>query len=99
MSSQPEIDRETYWKVQLRRTIGLLLIWFVAGFVLSIFLAEWLNGFTFLGMPFGFWMSQQGSILVFIGLVLAYALMTGRLDRRAGVEEGGGASSSSSEGS
>jgi len=91
MSSQPEIDRETYWKMQLRRTIGLLAIWFVAGVVLSIFLAEWLNGFTFLGMPAGFWMAQQGSILVFVGLVLAYAIMTGRLDRRAGVEEGGDA--------
>lgn len=97
MSSGPEIDRETYWKMQLRRTIGLLAIWFVAGFVLSIFLAEWLNGFTFLGMPFGFWMSQQGSILVFVGLVLAYAIMTGRLDRRAGVEERGDASPSSEE--
>lgn len=98
MSSQPEIDRETYWKMQFRRTIGLLAIWFVAGFVLSIFLAEWLNGFTFLGMPFGFWMAQQGSILIFVGLVLAYAVMTGQLDRRAGVEEDSGASPAAPEG-
>jgi len=87
MSSEPEIDRDTYWRIQIRRTVGLLLIWFVAGFVLSIFLAEWLNGVTFLGMPLGFWMAQQGSIVVFVGLVLAYAVMTGRLDRRAGVDE------------
>jgi putative solute:sodium symporter small subunit len=87
MSSPPEIDRETYWTIQLRRTVGLLTIWFVVGFVLSIFLAEPLNSISFLGVPFGFWMAQQGSIFVFIGLVLAYAVMTGRLDRRAGVEE------------
>lgn len=87
MSSEPEIDRETYWTIQKRR-IGILLgVWFVVGYVLSIFLAEVLNGVTFLGMPFGFWMAQQGSIFVFIGLILAYAIMTGRLDRRAGVEE------------
>jgi len=87
MSSEPDIDRDTYWRIQIRRTVGLLVLWFVAGFGLSIFFAEWLNGFTFLGMPLGFWMAQQGSIFVFVGLVLAYAVMTGRLDRRAGVDE------------
>lgn len=93
MSSEPEIDRETYWKLQMRRTALLLAVWFVVGYVLSIFLAESLNGLTILGMPFGFWMAQQGSIFVFIGLILAYAVMTGRLDRRAGVEEPGEAAS------
>lgn len=87
MPSKPEIDRETYWKIQVRRTAILLAIWFVVGFVLSIFLAEPLNTFTFFGVPFGFWMAQQGSIFVFVGLVLAYAVMTGRLDQRAGVQE------------
>ena len=96
MSSPPEIDREQYWTIQIRRTVGLLAIWFVVGFVLSIFLAEPLNDVSFLGVPFGFWMAQQGSIFVFIGLVFAYAVMTGRLDRRAGVEEEDGESSASS---
>jgi len=96
MSSPPEIDRERYWTIQIRRTVGLLAIWFVVGFVLSIFLAEPLNDVSFLGVPFGFWMAQQGSIFVFIGLVFAYAVMTGRLDRRAGVEEEDGESSASS---
>lgn len=94
MSSEPEIDRETYWKIQIRRTVLLLVVWFVVAFVCSIFLAEPLNSFTFLGMPFGFWMAQQGSIFIFIGLVLAYTLLTGRLDRRAGVEEPGESQSS-----
>jgi putative solute:sodium symporter small subunit len=96
MSSPPEIDRERYWTIQIRRTVGLLAIWFVVGFVLSIFLAEPLNDVSFLGVPFGFWMAQQGSIFVFIGLVFAYAVMTGRLDRRAGVEEEDGETSASS---
>jgi len=87
MSSPPDIDRETYWRIQVRRTVILLAVWFVVGYLLSIFLVEPLNSVTVLGMPFGFWMAQQGSIFVFIGLILAYALLTGRLDRRAGVEE------------
>ncbi|MFB6249116.1 MAG: DUF4212 domain-containing protein [Salinibacter sp.] len=96
MSSPPEIDRETYWKIQVRRTVVLLAIWFFVGFVLSIFLAEPLNNVSFLGVPFGFWMAQQGSIFVFIGLVLAYAVMTGRLDQRASVEEEDGESAEAS---
>lgn len=98
MSSEPEIDRETYWKIQVRRTVGLLVIWFIAGFLMSIFLVEWLNGITFLGMPFGFWMAQQGSIFVFVGLVIAYAVMTGRLDRRAGVASDNDSGASPQEG-
>lgn len=85
--SSPEIDRVTYWKKVRRRSLLLLGVWFLTGYVLSIFLAEPLNAFTFGGMPFGFWMAQQGSIFVFIGLILAYVLTMQRLDREAGVEE------------
>ncbi len=83
----PEIDRVTYWKKVRRRSLLLLSIWFFVGFVLSIFLAEPLNAFSLGGMPFGFWMAQQGSIFVFIGLILAYVLTMQRLDREAGVQE------------
>ena len=86
-SSSREIDRITYWRTQIRRTAILLLVWFVAAFVMSIFLAEPLNSFRFGGVPFGFWMAQQGSIFVFVSLVLIYTLMSNRLDRQAGVEE------------
>jgi putative solute:sodium symporter small subunit len=83
----PNIDRVTYWKKVRRRSLLLLSVWFVAGFVLSIFLAEPLNAFTLGGIPFGFWMAQQGSIFVFVGLILVYVLSMQRLDREAGVEE------------
>lgn len=95
--ASPTIDRGTYWKKVRRRSLLLLSVWFVAGFVLSIFLAEPLNAFTLGGIPFGFWMAQQGSIFVFIGLILAYVLTMQRLDREAGVEESDPEDSSSSE--
>jgi putative solute:sodium symporter small subunit len=57
---------------------------------MSIFLAEPLNSINFGGIPFGFWMAQQGSIFVFISLILIYAITAGQLDREAGVEEGEG---------
>jgi putative solute:sodium symporter small subunit len=87
MAAQPNIDRVTYWQTQIRRTLILLSVWFIAGYVMSIFLAEPLNNFSFGGVPFGFWMAQQGSIFVFVSLVLIYTLASNALDREAGVEE------------
>jgi len=77
----------------MRRTLILLTVWFITGFILSIFLAEPLNSINFGGIPFGFWMAQQGSIFVFVSLVLIYAIATGQLDEQAGVEEDDGATS------
>jgi putative solute:sodium symporter small subunit len=93
MASQPDIDRVTYWKTQIRRTSILLLVWFIAGYVMSIFLAEPLNAISFGGVPFGFWMAQQGSIFVFISLILIYAVTSDRLDEEAGVSEDDGSTS------
>jgi len=98
MAAQPKIDRVTYWQTQIRRTLILLSVWFIAGYVMSIFLAEPLNSFSFGGVPFGFWMAQQGSIFVFISLILIYTLTSNALDREAGVEETEDTTSAAGEG-
>ena len=93
MEERPNIDRQSYWRKQLKRIVILLAIWFVFGYVLSILLIEPLNTIRIGGsMPLGFWFAQQGSIYVFVLLILVYAVSTGRLDRRAGVQEPGEAS-------
>ena len=74
------IDRQAYWRSQIRRTIGLLIIWAVVGFGLSILGVEFLNGYTFNSMPLGFWMAQQGAIIVFVLLILSYAILTQRAE-------------------
>ena len=71
----------SYWHANLRLVAALLLIWFVVAYVGSIFLIDWLNTFPIGYLGFGFWLAQQGSIYVFIGLVLVYALWMDRLDR------------------
>ena len=76
--SMSPIDRKIYWKRQVRRTAGLLVIWAVVAFGLSILGVEALNTLTFNNMPFGFWMAQQGSIIVFVLLILTYAILTQR---------------------
>jgi putative solute:sodium symporter small subunit len=81
------MTRQTYWRRQLRRTVVLLLIWAFVGFGMSILFVEELNTVSIIGIPFGFWMAQQGSILVFIALIFAYAYLSGKADEEAGVAE------------
>ena len=83
------IDRRTYWRRQIRRTLLLLAVWAIVAFGLSIGFVEPLNRIEFGGMPLGFWMAQQGSIYVFVVLILVYAIVSGRADRAAGLEEPG----------
>ncbi len=79
-------NRKIYWRHQVRRTVVLLAIWAVVGFGMSILFVEELNRITLGEMPLGFWMAQQGSIYVFILLILAYALLSGKADRDAGLD-------------
>ena len=76
-----------YWRANLRILGVLLSIWFIAGCVLSIFFVEKLNETKLGGFPLGFWFAQQGTIYVFILVILVYAFMMERLDRKHGVKE------------
>lgn len=71
-----------YWHSNLKIMSVLLGIWALVSLVLSVLLADWLNEFRIGGFPLGFWMAQQGSIIVFVLLILAYAILLNRLDRR-----------------
>jgi len=83
-------DRSTsnaYWKANLN-IIGIsLVIWVLVSFGFGIILRPLLAGFGVGGTDLGFWFAQQGSIVVFIVLIFAYAAMMNRLDREHGVEE------------
>lgn len=78
---------KAYLKSSLNIVLSLLAVWFVAGFVCSIFLRKWLDAhFPPIGhAPFGFWMSQQGSIITFILLLIVYRSLMNRLDAKHGL--------------
>ena len=57
----------------------LLLVGLLLG--CGVLFADSLNAVRLGGFPLGFWFAQQGSILVFVVLVLIYALAMGKLDR------------------
>ena len=75
-------DSTSYWRSNLRVLAVLLAIWALAGFGLGIVFVEPLNAFRIGGFPLGFWFSQQGSIGIFVILILVYALWMDRIERR-----------------
>jgi putative solute:sodium symporter small subunit len=79
--------RQEYWKRNLRLMVTLLVVWFVVSFGFGILLVEQLNQIEIGGFPLGFWFAQQGSIYVFLLLILIYALRMDRLDVEFGVDE------------
>ena len=76
-----------YWRRNLALTAVLLFVWFVVTFVEGWYARE-LNAFTFLGFPFGFYMSAQGSLVVYVVLIWIYARYMNKLDIEYGVDEG-----------
>ena len=76
-----------YWHKNLVITGILLLAWFIVTFVEAWFARE-LNAFTFFGFPFGFYMSAQGSLAIYVVIIGIYAWYMRKLDLEYGVDEG-----------
>lgn len=73
----------------LKITLSLLAIWFVVSYGGGILFRDWLDAnFPSIGSaPFGFWIAQQGSIICFVLILIVYAVMMNRLDKKHGYSE------------
>ena len=73
-----------YWRANIRFMAVLLGLWALAGLGAGILFADALNAYRIsgTGFPLGFWFAHQGSIIVFVLLILAYCLYMNRLDKR-----------------
>ncbi len=73
-----------YWKKNVIFTLVLLAIWIAAGLGCGVLIADWLNLYKLpgTGFPLGFWFAHQGSIIVFVLVILAYCLLMNRLDTK-----------------
>jgi len=87
MASPPAFDRRAYWNRTLRRILTLVAIWLLVGPIMSIIFVEPLNQYSLGGIPFGFWMAQQGSIYVFVILIFVNAYLADRQDEEFDVHE------------
>ena len=76
-----------YWRKNLTITAILLFIWFIVTYVEAWFARD-LNQFSFLGFPLAFYMSAQGSLIVYVILIGTYAWYMNRLDKEYEVDEG-----------
>lgn len=76
---------QRYWIQTRRLTAALLLLWFLATFVLAYFARE--LRFAVFGWPFSFYMGAQGSLLIYLLIVFVYAQRQRRRDLAFGVGE------------
>ena len=88
MADLTEEQRKSYWRYNIKLTIILLLIWFVVTYLISGLWAGWLNQFSFLGFPLGYYMAAQGSLAIFVIEIAVYAYLMNKLDTEYGIVEG-----------
>jgi putative solute:sodium symporter small subunit len=85
-SMQLTEKHKEYWSRNLKITSILFVIWFVFTFVTGWFSRE-LNSITFIG-PLGFYMAAQGSLAIYVIIIVFYAKTMNKLDNEYGVQEG-----------
>ena len=76
-----------YWNRNLKVTAILLGIWFVSTFVMGYFAKE-LNTIVVGGFPLAFYMSAQGSLIIYVLIIWYDAHYMTKLDREYDVHEG-----------
>lgn len=90
-SSPPEGREErlrAYWRANTRLITVLLIIWFVAAYLHPPFARALNNIHILTGFPLGYYLSSQGSLVVFVVLIFVYALVMNLvIDKKYGFEE------------
>lgn len=81
--------RRSYWRFNVRLTVILLATWFGVAYLLAGVLAARLNAFELLGVPLGYWIAAQGSVLVFVAEAALYARLMNARDLKSGIREEG----------
>jgi putative solute:sodium symporter small subunit len=84
-----EQQKQDYWRYNIRLTTTLLAIWFVVTYLISGLFAGWLNQFTFIGFPMGYYMAAQGSLAIFVIEIAVYAYLMNKKDLEYGIVEEG----------
>ncbi|WP_028302616.1 DUF4212 domain-containing protein [Oceanospirillum beijerinckii] len=76
-----------YWRENIEPILRYLIIWFVVSYGCGILFVDELNKIHFFGFKMGFWFAQQGSIFVFLVLLVMYARNMNKLDKKYDVDE------------
>jgi putative solute:sodium symporter small subunit len=87
MADLTEKQKEDYWRFNIKLTTILLVIWFIVTYLISGLWAGWLNQYSILGFPLGYYMAAQGSLAIFVVEIAVYAYLMNRKDAEYGIRE------------
>jgi len=70
-----------YWNSNLKIVSVLLVIWFLVSFGFGILFSDLLDQIKIGGFKLGFWFAQQGSIIIFVFIIVIYCFLMNKLDK------------------
>lgn len=77
---------EQYWRETRFLMVVVLFVWFLVSYFAAI-ISNFLNQIVVFGFPLGYYMGAQGSLVVFVLLILFYANKMDKIDEKYGVKE------------
>lgn len=80
-------NSQKYWRANLGIVSLLLLFWFLSSFGAGILFSDYLDKIKIGGFNLGFWFAQQGSIIVFVFLIIIYCILMNKLDEKFNKEK------------
>ena len=87
MDAKQADRKQAYWRANNRLILSLLVVWATVSYGCGILFVEFLNRFTFFGLPFGFLIAHQGAIYVFVVIIFVYAWRMDKLDKKFHMDE------------
>ncbi|MEM1196016.1 MAG: DUF4212 domain-containing protein [Pseudomonadota bacterium] len=86
-TGETSASENAYWRENIRLLVSLMLIWFACSFGAGILFRDFLDQFSLGGYPLGFWFAQQGSIYVFIALIITYVIRMKAIERKYDLDD------------
>ncbi len=85
--AETSVTEKAYWSQNIRLLCTLMSIWFLVSFGAGILFRDFLDQFAIGGYPLGFWFAQQGSIYIFIALIVIYVRRMRTIEKRFGMDD------------
>ncbi len=73
--------RPAFWARTKKLTGVLLLVWLGVNLLVPWFARD-LNALQAFGFPLGYWLAAEGSLLVYLSIIVVYAVAMDRLEAR-----------------
>ena len=73
------VPRLVFWQRTRRLTLGLLAAWLAVNLLVPWFARD-LNALQAWGFPLGYWLAAEGALLIYLLIVVVYAVAMDRLE-------------------